>query len=63
MRLQEILVYYMQEPGGSAAVQQCILHMAMSEMTKLRTPPNIAINEVFFRCFLYFYLSYVDDVV
>lgn len=43
--LTDLLPESWKEPGGSAAAQQCILHMSMAEMAKCRTVPRIAINE------------------
>eukprot|EP00250_Pteridium_aquilinum_P005157 c15295_g1_i1 orf=75-992(+) len=43
--LRDLLPKSWKEPGGSAAAQQCILHMSMAEMAKCGTSPKIAINE------------------
>lgn len=43
--LTDLLPETWKDPGGEAAVQQCLLHMAMAEMTKRGTSPKIAINE------------------
>ncbi|KAI5063969.1 hypothetical protein GOP47_0020639 [Adiantum capillus-veneris] len=43
--LSDLLPELWQERGGHAAIQQCILHMSMAEMTRCRTPPKVVISE------------------